>query len=75
MKMLILDETIHDTRMEIGRLQDRLRMLGGCESDLKHYGLEGMSHYEMTDEFEYMHDKDNKYFDIFKNSYSKGWKR
>lgn len=69
----MLDSSIHDTAMEIARLQERQRMLRESQSDLKNYGLEGMDFYHMSEEFEFMHDADNKYFDIFRKSYAEGY--
>ena len=70
---MILDSEIHDLQMEIARLQDKKRLLTDCEIELKQFGLEGMSWYVDTNEYEYMEDKNNMYFDIFKKYFSKGW--
>ena len=70
----MFDALIHEVKMAEAKLLERRRMLDDCQRDLENYGLEGMSHYELTAEYEYHDDKDNSYFDIFKNWYSKGWK-
>lgn len=69
----MLDSSIHDLAQQISKMQEHQRMLRDCQLDLKNYGLEGMDFYHMSEEFEYMHDKDNKYFDIFRKSYSEGY--
>lgn len=69
----MLDSSIHDTTMEMAKLQERQRMLRDAQSDLKNYGLEGMDFYHMSNEFEYMHDTNNAYFDIFRKIYSRGY--
>ena len=69
----MFDSSIHDLQMEISKLQEKKRMFDGCRIDLKFYGLEGMDFYHVSDEYEYMHDTDNRYFDIFKQSYGSGW--
>ena len=69
----MLDSSIHDIQMEISKLMEKKKMLDDSQRELKLYGLEGMDCYHDSDEFEYMHDKDNRYFDIFKQTYGRAW--
>lgn len=69
----ILDESIHDISINIGRLQEQRKKLNDWEDELNEWGLEGVCCKIDEMEYEYWADKRHMYFDIYKRSYTRGW--